>query len=90
MGDIKRSSILGNKGIYSVYMEGHLAYLGCGFGIVLVDLQRREVRETWFIGPNGAQVQVNGITVFQDSIYAATNTGLFTASKNAGGVGMSG
>ncbi|HRO97990.1 MAG TPA: hypothetical protein PLN54_00990 [Flavobacteriales bacterium] len=83
MGDIKRSSILGNKGIYSVYMEGHLAYLGCGFGIVLVDLQRREVRETWFIGPNGAQVQVNGITVFQDSIYAATNTGLFTASKNA-------
>ncbi len=84
MGDIKRSSILGNKGIYSVYMEGHMAYLGCGFGIVLVDLQRREVRETWFIGPNGAQVQVNGITVHQDTIYAATNTGLFKAWKNAG------
>ncbi|MEX1132249.1 MAG: two-component regulator propeller domain-containing protein, partial [Flavobacteriales bacterium] len=83
MGDIRRSSILGNKGIYSVYMEGTRAYLGCGFGIVLVDLARREVRETWFIGPSGSQVQVNGITIWNDSIYAATNNGLFTASANA-------
>ncbi len=83
MGDIRRSSILGNKGIYSVHMEGTLAYLGCGFGIVLVDLERREVRETWFIGPSGSQVQVNGITIWNDSIYAATNTGLYTASTNA-------
>jgi hypothetical protein len=83
MGDIRRSSILGNKGIYSVYMEGTRAYLGCGFGIVLVDLARREVRETWFIGPGGSQVQVNGITIWNDSIYAAANTGLFVASANA-------
>ncbi len=83
MADIRRSSILGNKGIYSVYMEGTQAYLGCGFGIVLVDLARREVRETWLIGPGGSQVQVNGITIWNDSIYAATNTGLYTASANA-------
>ena len=83
MGDIRRSSILGNKGIYGVYMDGTNAYLGCGFGIVLVDLARREVRETWFIGPSGSQVQVNGITVWNDSIHAATNTGLFSASVNA-------
>ena len=83
MGDIERSSLLGNKGIYSVYFEGVIAYLGCGFGIVKVDLERREVRETWFIGPSGAQVQVNGLTVFQDSIYAATNTGLFVADRGA-------
>ncbi|HMC96773.1 MAG TPA: hypothetical protein VKG92_03925, partial [Flavobacteriales bacterium] len=82
MGDIKRSSLLGNKGIYSVYFEGPIAYLGCGFGIVKADLARREVRETWFIGPSGSQVQVNGITVFQDSIYAATTTGLFVARKS--------
>jgi hypothetical protein len=83
MSDIRRSSILGNKGIYSVYMEGTKAYLGCGFGIVLVDLARREVRETWFIGPSGSQVRVNGITIWNDSIYAASNVGLFTASVNA-------
>ncbi|MBK9175329.1 MAG: hypothetical protein IPM46_03110 [Flavobacteriales bacterium] len=81
MGDIKRSTLLGNKAIYRVHFEGTTAYLACGFGIVVVDLQRREVKETWFIGPNGGQVQVNAITFSADSIYAATSTGLFTASR---------
>ncbi|MBL7951350.1 MAG: hypothetical protein JNM62_06480 [Flavobacteriales bacterium] len=83
IGDIKRSSIIGNKGIYSVAMLGTRAYLGCGFGIVVLDLAAREVRETWFIGPSGSQVRVNGIAMTQDSIYAACGTGLFTASRSA-------
>ncbi len=57
IGDIKRSSIIGNKGVYCAYMDGTTAYLGCGFGIVVLDLAAREVRETWFIGPSGSQVR---------------------------------
>lgn len=83
IGDIERSSLIGNKGIYSVHMEGTIAYLGCGFGIVVLDLAAREIRETWFIGPSGSQVRVNGLTMTPDSIYAACTTGLFTASRNA-------
>jgi hypothetical protein len=83
IGDIKRSSIIGNKGVYSVYMVGTTAYLGCGFGIVVLDLEQKEVRETWFIGPSGAQVRVDGLTMSPDSIYAATSTGLFVASRTA-------
>ena len=81
IGDIKRSSIIGNKGVYCAYMQGSLAYLGCGFGIVVADLASREIRDTWFIGPSGAQVLVNGIAMTQDSIYAATASGLYTASR---------
>lgn len=83
MADIKRSNILGNKTVYSATMQGDLAYLGCGFGIVVVDMRRREVRETWLIGPGGAQVQVNGIAFLGDSIYAATNSGLISAYRFA-------
>lgn len=83
IGDIKRSSIVGDKGVYSVYMSGTKAYLGCGFGIVMLDLASREVRETWFVGPGGAQVRVNGITMTNDSIYAATESGLYVAARNA-------
>lgn len=83
IGDIKRSSVVGNKGVYCVYMDGAKAYLGCGFGIVSIDLAVREVRETWFIGPGGAQVRVNGITMTNDSIYAATANGLFVAPRNS-------
>ncbi len=83
IGDIKRSSIIGNKAIYAAHMEGSTAYLSCGFGIVVVDLAAREVRETWFIGPAGSQVRVNEIAMTADSIYAACGTGLFVAWRNA-------
>ena len=79
MPDIKRSAIVGDKGIYCITEGNDLAYLGCGFGIVVVDLARMEVKDTWLIGPNAAQVQVNGITFHNDSIYAATQTGVFAA-----------
>ncbi len=83
MSDIKRSSLLGDKTINTVYFDGTIAYLACGFGIVVIDLERREVRETWFIGPNASQVNVNQITMTADSIYAATNTGLLVASRTS-------
>ncbi len=83
IGDIKRSSVIGNKAVYGVHMEGTTAYLACGFGIVVLDLANKEVRETWFIGPSGSKVQVNAITMTGDSIYAATASGLFVANRFA-------
>ncbi|MFZ1694241.1 MAG: hypothetical protein WAT74_13670 [Flavobacteriales bacterium] len=83
MGDIRRSALLGDKAIYRILVDGTTAYLSCGFGIVVVDLQRREVRETWLIGPDGGQVRVRQIALHNDSIYAATTSGLFVAWRNA-------
>jgi Two component regulator propeller len=81
LSDIERSSIIGDKRIYHILCEGDLAYLSCGFGIVVMDMVRKEVKDTWFIFPNAAQQRVNAITFFQDSIYAATESGLFSAWK---------
>ena len=83
LSDIKRSNILGDKSIYSIETEGELAYVCTGFGIVVIDLVRTEVRDTWFIGPNGAQLQVNDLVFQQDSIYAVTESGIYTAYRNA-------
>lgn len=83
LSDIKRSNILGDKAIYSIEPIGDLAYLSCGFGIVVLDLVRREVRDTWLIGPAGSQVKVNEMAFTADSIYAATEGGLYTAWRFA-------
>ena len=79
LSDIKRSSIIRDKGVYDIHFEGPLAYLACGFGIVVVDLEALEVRDTWYIAPGGTQQKVNAIAFTPDSIYAATNIGLFAA-----------
>ena len=83
MSDIKRANITADKSVNTALMVGTDAYLGCGFGVVVVDLVQREVRETWFIGPNGAQVQVNGIAFHGDSIHLATEEGMYSAYRYA-------
>lgn len=76
IGDIKRSSIAGNKTIYSIFCRNGFAYLGTGLGVVVVNLTKYEITDTWFIGNNGAQVKVNAFAGDGTSFYAATDEGL--------------
>ncbi|WP_207491470.1 two-component regulator propeller domain-containing protein [Aridibaculum aurantiacum] len=79
IGDIKRSSINGDKTIYYIYCRNGLAYISTGLGIVVADLLRYQVNDTWRIGNNGSQVKINGITAAGQSWYAATEEGLKVA-----------
>ena len=77
--DIKRASLIANKRINHINVDNSLAYLSCGFGIVVVDIEREEVKDTYFIGENGVQVNVLSTSIAHNSIYAATNKGLYRA-----------
>ena len=77
--DIKRASLIANKRINHINVDNNLAYLSCGFGIVVVDIEREEVKDTYFIGENGVQVNVLSTSIAHNSIYAATNKGLYRA-----------
>ncbi|HLO59320.1 MAG TPA: T9SS type A sorting domain-containing protein [Bacteroidales bacterium] len=80
--DIKRKSIIGGKSINNVYIRNNYAYLACDFGIVLCDLNRREIKETYYFGPGGTQIQVNAITSDGVEIIAATGQGIYHADIN--------
>jgi hypothetical protein len=80
--DIKSKMIVGNKSINNVYFRDHFAYLACGFGIVLCDLQKREIKDSYFFGPGGTQISVNDITSDGQYLYAATVLGIFRANLN--------
>lgn len=80
ISDILRSTVAGDKSIQQVFCMNGLAYLSTGLGIIVLDLNRNEVRDTWIIGNNGSQVKVNGFTRDNNFIYAATEQGLKAAS----------
>jgi hypothetical protein len=82
LSDIKRSNIVGDKSIYGVYCVNGKSYLSTGFGIVQLDLTRKEVKETYYLAAGGASVKVNGITIMSDTIFAATEKGIFRAWAN--------
>lgn len=82
ISDIKRSRISGNKTIYSIFCNNGLAYLSSGLGVIIADLQKFEIKDTWVIGNNGSQVKINAFTSDDSFFYAATEDGLKTTSVN--------
>ncbi|WP_037360412.1 two-component regulator propeller domain-containing protein [Asinibacterium sp. OR53] len=83
IGDIKRSTIAGNKSIHHIFCSNGLAYLSSGLGIIVVNLIKYEIKDTWFIGASGAPVNVHSIAADADFFYAATDEGLKKASRLA-------
>ena len=85
LSDIKDKAILGNKTINDVTFKDHLAYFACGFGIVVYDLSRQEVKDTYYIGNNGDAVNVTDIAFYEPShrIYASTSRGVYYADAES-------
>ena len=82
LSDIKRKQIQGDKKIYRILIVGKTAYLSCGFGIVAVNLEKREIKDTYYIGYQGSQVVVFDMTFDGNQLFAATAEGIFTADIN--------
>jgi len=84
ISDIKRKPILGNKNINNIMFIDNLAYLSCGFGIVVLDIVEEEFPEPiYYIGPNGSQINVMDVAYGMDSLYAATEVGIYKADINS-------
>ena len=82
--DIKRKQIQGNKTINSILVIDKLAYLACGFGIVVLDIEKVEIKDTYYIGPSGSQINVQALAFHEpdNKFYAATEKGIYAASAN--------
>ncbi len=77
--DITNFNLIGSKRINSIYANNNTLYLSTPFGIVTFDLETQTFLETYFIGTNSSEVQVNEISIFNNLIYAATENGFYTA-----------
>ena len=71
ISDVLQSKVAGNKTINHIYCKNGIAYLSTGLGIILVDLNRYEIKDSWIIGSNGSLSNIN-----------ATITDVMDASNN--------
>ena len=82
VSDIKRKNMTGDKNIYGIAFRDKLAYLSCGFGIVVMDLVKNEIKDTYIIGSGGSEIKVYDIDFLGNNIFAATEKGIFVADVN--------
>ena len=77
--DIYNKYIPGKKEINRIRTRGKYAYMACSFGIVVTDINRKEIYDTWKPGSSSENNGVLDICFGNDKIFAATETGVFFA-----------
>ena len=82
VNDLFRKPISGSKYLNNIYMQDKYAYIATGFGIVKFDVERKEFIENYVIESSGGNINVNDLTIANDTIYAATDNGLRYAYLN--------
>ncbi len=81
--EIKHKSLTTTKTINNIECVGNYCYLACDFGIVVLDLLKMEIKDSYIFGPNGSTLQVNNVAISDEAIYAATELGLYKADLSS-------
>ena len=76
--DLVRTSRI--QKINSIYTEKGTAYVSTNIGIVVIDLLKYEIKESWILGSSGNNLEVFSLTKGTSNWYAATQNGIYTAS----------
>ena len=74
--DLKNKQIKADKQINHFYVNGRLAYCSTGFGLLIINTEKYEVADAYYLGVNSANLTVYQSYIRDDTIYAATERGL--------------
>jgi hypothetical protein len=77
---IKNKYSITDKRINSIFTYKNHAFLSCNFGIVVLNLEKIEISDTYYPCSDGTPVRVNDVCTDGTFIYAATQTGIYQAS----------
>ncbi len=62
------------------------AYLACNRGIIILNIEKYEIKDTWRPSVHGNQNEVFDVSMHGDTVFAATGNGLFKASADNQGL----
>lgn len=81
--DLKLKTVAGDKKIFQIYCYNGKGYLSTSLGIIVIDLEKHSLDETYQFIVNNQFIGINGFTALGDYFYATTSNGLFRANKNS-------
>ena len=59
------------------------AYMAMPFGITVLNIRKREISDTYYIGEEGSEIPVNAVAIWRDSIFASSGNLLYGAPLTA-------
>ena len=79
--DLYQKNLSVDKTVNQITIDKEYAYLATNFGIVVVNIKKKEIANTYIIGPDATKVPVYGIAIDDKHIYALSNDYIFKAQK---------
>ncbi len=80
--DVYNKNLGHSKKINDIKFNDKYAYLACDFGIIVLDLKRYEVKDTYIIGEGASYITINNISINNQTIYAAAEDKVLYADIN--------
>lgn len=80
MPDVMMKSGSISTTVNSLYNGSKYVYAAMPFGILAIDSRKAEISDTYYIGENGASIDVQQVVELGDSLYAFSNNKLYKAA----------
>jgi hypothetical protein len=78
--DLFNKQMSSSKNVNHIQFYQKKAFLACDFGIVVLNMDKNEVADTYYIGPNATEVAVLNTTIHNGTIYALSKSTIYQAS----------
>ncbi|MGB1384653.1 MAG: two-component regulator propeller domain-containing protein [Flavobacteriales bacterium] len=79
--DLRIAQVVGSKRIESIYVEGDFAYLASAVGVVVLDLTKQEIADTWSLTAADIAVDARCVTSHDSMWLVGTSQGVLAAAK---------
>lgn len=66
--------------IQAVCVHKNIAFIGTNFGIIELNLKKKEVTDTYYIGPEASSVSITELAIANDTLFALSETNLYKGS----------
>jgi hypothetical protein len=80
--DLRNKQMSASKAINHTFFSGDFALLSADFGIVRINMSKKEISDTYIIGPNATEIKILSTTIRENKIYAAGTSTIYTADAS--------
>jgi hypothetical protein len=84
INDIRTNSLIDKKTIHKIRIINGTAWLSADFGVARINLAEGFIESAYLnLGPGGSSLTIKDIAIFQNQIYAVSETGVMRASLSS-------
>lgn len=77
ISDLFLKQVSVSKKVNDICMHQDKAILAMSFGLLVVDMNKAEISDTYYIGEHGSEVDVDYVALANDTLYAATSDRIY-------------